>query len=289
MSTQSNVPFEGASALIFGGAKGIGRAVAIEWARRGAKVAIADIDEAAAAEAAEEIVSAGGKSIGFRADVLSEESIAEAAGKAKDTLGDVDIVMNNVGAILNGHPGDIPMSEWYRTFELNYFSIVRSNNVFLPGMLERGSGHIVNTASFAGLYPYAAGRIPYASSKAAVISLCENLALLVEPQGVRISCLIPGPTVTNIAEGMKNFTPDLPMYAGGSETVLILPQQLAVTLSDGMRDGRILIPADDAVWDIVHRRIDDPDAFVRGKIADFEKGDYGAPTIPENLLQLMKG
>jgi len=188
--------------------------------------------------------------------------------------------MNNVGAILNGHPLDIPLDEWYRIFELNYFSIVRSNSIFLPGMIERGRGCVVNTASFAGLYPYAAGRIPYASSKAAVISMTENLALMLEPQGVRMCCLVPGPVMTAIAEGMKNWTQDLPMYGPGSETTLLTTEETARKLSDEMEAGKIIIPSDDIAFDIIKRHADDPDAFVRAKIEQFAMGDAGMPKVP---------
>lgn len=287
MTESDNAPFAGANALIFGGAKGIGKAVALEWARRGARIAVCDIDAGSAQETAREIEDSGGRAIGIFADVLSQDSMDAAVADAEEMLGQIDIVLNNVGAILNGHPLDIPMSEWHRIFELNYFAVVRSNNIFLPKMLARGSGHIVNTASFAGLYPYAAGRIPYASAKAAIISLSENLALLAEPDGVRVSCLIPGPTVTGIADGMKDYTPDLPTYAGGSETSLIMPEQLAATLADGMREGRILIPADDGVWDTVQRCAADPDAFVRRKMDEFSRGEYGAPTIPDAIKKLL--
>ena len=280
MATTGEAPFAGASAIIFGGAKGIGKAVALEWARRGAQVAIADIDPDAAGGTADEIVGEGGEALGVAADVLSQVSMEEAAREAQAAFGPADIVMNNVGAILNGNPLDIPESEWYRIFELNYFSIVRSNAIFLPAMLERGSGHVVNTASFAGLYPYAAGRIPYASSKAAVISMSENLALLLEPQGVRVSCLVPGPVMTGIAQGMKDWTPDLPMYGPGSETALLTTDTAAKVLADGMRDGRILIPSDDIAFEIISRRAADPDAFTRSKIAGFASGDVGMPKMP---------
>jgi NAD(P)-dependent dehydrogenase (short-subunit alcohol dehydrogenase family) len=275
-----NEPFAGASAIIFGGAKGIGKAVALEWARRGARVAIGDIDPAAASETACAIAQEGGEAIGLAVDVLLQASMESAAHQAKAAFGPADIVMNNVGAILNGHPLDIPDSEWHRIFELNYFSVVRSNAIFLPGMLERGSGHVVNTASFAGLYPYAAGRIPYASSKAAVISMSENLALLLEPKGVRVSCLIPGPVMTSIAEGMKDWTPGLPMYGPGSETALLDTAEVASVLSDGMRDGRILIPSDAIAYEIIARHAADPDAFTRGKIESFAGGDVGMPKMP---------
>src|SRR4051794_31605988 len=111
---QPEAPFAGRHALIFGGAKGIGRGVALEWARRGAKLSVADIDAAAAQATAAAIVAAGGQAIGLVADVLSEASIQAAAAAAEAALGEVDIVMNNVGGMLNGHPEDIPMAEWQR-------------------------------------------------------------------------------------------------------------------------------------------------------------------------------
>lgn len=280
MAESAGIQFSGASAIIFGGAKGIGKAVAVEWAARGARVAVADLDGDAARQTADEIASGGGTAIAVTVNVLSHESMEEAALAAQAAHGPADIVMNNVGAILNGHPLDIPMDEWHRIFELNYFSIVRSNAIFLPAMIERGRGHVVNTASFAGLYPYAAGRIPYASSKAAVISMTENLALMLEPQGVRLSCLVPGPVMTSIAEGMKNWTPDLPMYGPGSETALLTTDGVAKTLSDGMRAGRIIIPSDDIAFDIIRRRAEDPDGFVRAKIEQFAGGDVGMPKMP---------
>lgn len=289
MSTADNAPFDGAHALIFGGAKGIGKAVALEWARRGAGVTVADVDEAAARATAGEIVATGGRGLGVHADVLSEASMAAAVDAAEAALGSLSIVMNNVGAILNGHPLDIPMAEWQRIFELNYFSIVRSNAIVLPRLLARGGGHVVNTASFAGLYPYAAGRIPYASSKAAVISMTENLALLLEPQGIAMHCLVPGPVLTAIAEGMANWTPDLPMYGPGSDLAMMLPGAVATVLSDGMREGRLLIPSDDEALAIIQRHAADPDGFVRGKIADFARGEAGMPRIPPELLPPSKG
>ena len=280
MTQLHDAPFEGESAMIFGGAQGIGKAVAIEWAKRGARVAVADIDADAARQTAEEIKSNNGSAIAIEANVLSQDSMEQAARMVQDAFGPIGIVMNNVGAILNGHPLDIPMDEWRRIFELNYFAIVRSNAIFLPTMIERGSGYVVNTASFAGLYPYAAGRIPYASSKAAVISMSENLALLLEPKGVRISCLVPGPVMTAIAEGMANWTPDLPMYGPGDETTLLSAEAVANTLSDGMREGRIIIPSDDVAFEISRRHAADPDAFVRLKRDQFARGEVGMPIMP---------
>lgn len=287
MSDDANAPFSGANALIFGGAKGIGRGVAMEWARRGARLAIADIDKDAANAVAKEIETAGGKAIGISADVLSEESIAGAAAAAEAALGQIDIVMNNVGGMLNGHPEDIPMREWQRIMDLNFFAAVRGVQHFLPGFLKRGSGHFVNTASFAGLYPYAASRVPYAAAKAAIISMTQNYAVYCEPQGIRVSCLIPGPVATQVMDSMTSWTENCPMRGPGTETTLMLPDAVARKLSDGMSAGEVLIPSDDIAWNIVQRWAAGPDAFVRAKISEFESGERGNPVIPEDIRKAM--
>lgn len=273
-------PFVGANALIFGGAKGIGKGVALEWARRRARVAIADLDSDAARETAAEIEAAGGIAIAVEADVTSDNSMSAAVAKAEADLGEIDIVMNNVGAALTGHPQDIPLDEWRRITELNYFGTLRSLELFIPKMIARGRGHIVNTASFAGLYPYAISRIPYAAAKAAVISLSENLAIYLEPQGIRVTCMIPGPVITDIMGTMKSWSDDCVLVGPGSEFALIMPQDAAVTLSDGMRDGRILVPTHEAVWDTLRQRSNSPDSFIRAKIAGYASGDLGRPALP---------
>lgn len=288
MSDPANAPFAGANALLFGGAKGIGKAVALEWAKRGAHLAIADIDEAAAKETAAEIEAAGGKAVGLAANVLKEESVAAAATQAEAALGEIDILLNNVGGMLNGHPEDIPFAEWHRMMDINYFAAVRGVQVFLPKFLARGPkngrrGHIVNTASFAGLYPYAASRIPYAAAKAAVISLSQNLAVYLEPQGIRVTCLMPGPVLTGVLDTMTSWTPDCPMRGPGAELQLMLPEDVAVELSDGMRDGKILIPSDPTAWGIVERWADAPDVFINGKIDDFARGEAGRPMLSDEL------
>lgn len=276
----SNAPFAGANALIFGSAKGIGKGVALEWARRGARLVIADIDQAAAAETAAEIERSGGKAVAIAADVTSDESMAAAAAAAEAAFGDINILMNNVGAALTGNPQDIPLSEWRRITELNYFGTLRALDIFLPKFLARGSGHIVNTASFAGLYPYAISRMPYVASKAALIALTESLAIYLEPKGIRVSCLMPGPVQTDILAAHTSWSRDCVLVGPGAEFALLQPADVGVTLSDGMRDGAILIPTHEQVWDTVKRWAQSPDNFIRDKIAGYARGDFGRPSMP---------
>jgi NAD(P)-dependent dehydrogenase (short-subunit alcohol dehydrogenase family) len=272
-------PFEGRSALIYGAAKGIGRAVALEFARRGARVAIADIDLASAAETAAVIVASGGRAASFRCDVHSELSVRETGIAAELALGDVDIVMNNVGGIVNGNPEDIPLGEWERIISLNLLSVVRSNAVFLPRMLARGRGHIVNTGSFAGLYPFAASRMPYVAAKAGVIALSESMALYLHPLGIRVSCLCPGPVMTNVMDSMKTWSTNVVMRGPGSGLTVKTVEEVATILADGMRDGRVIIPTHEEAWATLQQHAANPDAFIQGKIDEFARGDHGRPGL----------
>jgi NAD(P)-dependent dehydrogenase (short-subunit alcohol dehydrogenase family) len=287
MPDSTNAPFAGSTALIFGGAKGIGRAVALEWARRGARLAIADIDRGAAQATAAEIEAAGGTAFGLAANVLSDESVAETVAAAAERLGELDILMNNVGGMLNGHPEDIPMAEWQRMMDLNYFAAVRGVQAVLPAFAERGRGHIVNTASFAGFYPYAVSRIPYAAAKAAVISLSQNLAIYLEPQGVRVSCLIPGPVMTGVMDSMTTWTENCPLRGPGSSFELMLPEDVATVLSDGMREGKVMIPSDPAVWPMVERWAHGPDSYIEERIASFASGEVDRPIISDAVKARM--
>jgi NAD(P)-dependent dehydrogenase (short-subunit alcohol dehydrogenase family) len=274
-----SAPFDGANVLIYGGGQGIGQAVALEFARRGARVAIADINLAGAQETAAAISTAGGEAAAFACDVTREDSVGDVAGEAERRLGEIDIVMNNVGVILNGNPEDIPTAEWRRIVDLNLFSVVHSNQVFLPKMIARGRGHIVNTASFAGLYPYAANRIPYVASKAAVVAMSESLALYLRPLGVRVSCLCPGPVATGVMNSMKTWSENVAFRGPGSQYKVISPEQAAAILADGMRDGRVLIPTDEAVWADIQRHAASPDAYIQSKVDDFQRGEFGKPSF----------
>jgi NAD(P)-dependent dehydrogenase (short-subunit alcohol dehydrogenase family) len=270
--------FENKTALIFGAAQGIGRAVALEFARRGARIAIADINVAGAEETAASVAAAGGKAIALACDVAGEQSVVETARNAENRLGTIDILMNNVGVILSGNPEDIPTAEWRRIMDLNFFAAIHGIQAVSPKMIERGSGYIVNTASFAGLYPYAANRIPYAAAKAAVVAMSESLAVYLHPRGVRVSCFCPGPVATAVMSNMKTWSANVAFRGPGSQYEVITAEGAATVLADGMSDGRVVIPTDPKVWDVIRRHAASPDAFIQEKIDEFDRGDYGKPS-----------
>jgi NAD(P)-dependent dehydrogenase (short-subunit alcohol dehydrogenase family) len=147
-------------------------------------------------------------------------------------------------------------------------------------MIRRGRGHIVNTASFAGLYPYGANRMPYVAAKAAVIALSESLALYLHPMGIRVSCLCPGPVATRVMDGMKTWSENVAFRGPGSQYRVKTTQEVAAILADGMRDGRVMIPTDEKVWDVIKHHAAAPDTFIDEKIAEFARGDRGMPQRP---------
>jgi len=263
--------------LIVGAGQNIGREIALEFARRGTRVAVADINQSGAEETAALITDAGGRAIGLACDVGSEESVAGAVADAERFLGAIDVHMNNAGIIHSGNPEDFPPSEWERMFSINFFGAVRANAVVLPRMIARGCGYIVNTASFAGLYPYAINRIPYAASKAALVSMSENMALYLEPLGISVSCLCPGPTDTTSTRGMKPWSENVVMRGPGNKLVVKTQREVAGILADGMQEERILIPTHEEGWQTMRDHAAAPDAFVRGKVAEFAQGNSGLP------------
>lgn len=271
--------FDQQRVLIFGAAKGIGRAAALEFAARGAQIVVADVDEVNAQATAADIVDAGGRALGLTCDVSSESAMAATVAEAEKFLGDIDVVLNNVGIIMAGNPEDVPTAEWQRVMDLNFYPVVRSNELLLKKMLARGSGYIVNTASFAGLYPYAASRLPYAAAKAAVISLSESLALHVIPQGLRVSYFCPGPVMTGVSQGIKSWSDNAVMNGPGSQFGLLTAEAAATILADGMAAGRIFIPSHENVIDVMQQHAAAPDQFIFQKIDELQQGDYGLPVF----------
>jgi NAD(P)-dependent dehydrogenase (short-subunit alcohol dehydrogenase family) len=269
--------FQNKNALIMGAGHNIGRAIALEFARRGARVAVADIDKAGAEETADLISAAGGEATGIQCDVTNEESVAAAIAAAESFLGAIDVHMNNAGILHSANPEDFPIAEWQRMFNVNLFGGVRANAIMMPKMIARGQGYIVNTASFAGLYPYATNRVPYAASKAAIISMSENLAIHLIPLGIRVSCLCPGPTMTTMATGMKTMSDNVVMRGPGKDLAVKSQEEVAGILADGMEAERIIIPTHELGWETIKQRAASPDAFINAKIEEYARGGSGLP------------
>lgn len=258
---------EGKVAIVTGAASGIGRGVAHALGSRGARVVVADIDLEGAQAVTQEIEFAGGQALAQRVDVGEDGAFEQLRSTVIDAYGQVDIVMNNAGVITRGLPQFIPIEEWQRVINVNLFSVVRSHAAFLPGFIEQGSGHFVNTASFAGLMSYSYDRLPYVASKAAIIQISEGLALYARPLGIGVTVLCPGPVATNIGRNMPSFGPDTPTRGPGPQFQVRDPLEVGHEVVDAIQADRFLITTDDQVREILVSRAQDWDGYVARQIA----------------------
>src|SRR3546814_10773717 len=117
-------------------------------------------------------------------------------------------------------------------------SIVRSNHVFLPLFIAQGEGHIINTASVDGLFGFGYDRLPYAASKAAVVTLSEGLALYLRPKGIGVTCLCPGPVATEIGDAMNFFSENIDIHGAGEAFAMMDAADVGVMVRKAIQDDR---------------------------------------------------
>lgn len=258
---------QGKTAVIIGAATGIGKATVFALARRGVRVLMADINEKGMAEVVAEANAKDYTVSSTFCDVSRSEAFTELRETALNLFGSVDIVMNNVGVLTCGRPEDIPLSEWERILNINLMSVVRGVHCFMPDMIARQSGHIVNTASFAGLFPYAYDRLPYASSKAAIIAMSEGLALYLKPQGVGITCLCPGPVKTEIASTMKTWSKDIQLRGPGDQFEMQDAERTGEMVADAIIEDKFMLVTHPAVVESLLLRAADFDSFLDKQIS----------------------
>jgi NAD(P)-dependent dehydrogenase (short-subunit alcohol dehydrogenase family) len=246
-----------AAAVVTGAGSGIGRAAAHSFARRGTRVVVTDIDGDRAATVAAEL---GDQGVGARCDVTSVADLEAARDLALERFGQVDLVMNNVGVLAVGPVEAIPIEAWERTVDINLLGVVRSNLVFLPLLLDQGSGHIVNTASTAGLLPYGFDRLPYTATKHAVVGLSESLALYLRPRGIGVSCLCPAGVATNILEQITFYGEPAPPR--GPAFPVLDAETVGELVADGVSEDRFLILTAPEAADELREHGADIDAYL---------------------------
>ncbi len=252
-----SIDLANAVAVITGAGSGIGRAAAHSFARRGSRVVVTDIDGDRAATVAAEL---GDQGVGARCDVTSVADLEAARDLALERFGRVDLVMNNVGVLAVGPVEAIPIEAWERTVDINLFGVVRSNLVFLPLLLDQGSGHIVNTASTAGLLPYGFDRLPYTATKHAIVGLSESLALYLRPRGIGVSCLCPAGVATNILEQITFYGEPAPPR--GPAFPVLDADTVGEIVADGVSDDRFLILTAPEAADELREHGADIDAYL---------------------------
>lgn len=253
----------GKTAVVTGAASGIGRSSARSFASRGAAVVVSDIDLTGAEAVASQIRGDGGRAIAVCTDVADPAAFARLRDVTLAELGGVDLVMNNAAVISRALPDHTPDAEWERVLTANVMSVVRSNGAFLPALLEQGHGHIVNTASFAGLFGYSFDRLPYAASKAAVVQLSEGLALYLRPQGIGVTVLCPGPVVTGFGASIREIGPQTVTRGPGPQFPKIAADVVGEMVAEAVLANCFMLVTHDAVRDVLIRRAGDWDGFLR--------------------------
>ena len=229
------VELQGRVVAITGGARGIGRAIAEQLARAGARVGIGDIDGDAADATAGEI---GAGALGFALDVTDRASVESFADAVEDALGPIDVFVNNAGILLVGPFLEEDDSATERQLAVNVMGVVHGMRTILPRMQARGGGHVVNIASGAS-YITPKGEVSYSATKHAVLALTDGVREEVADSGIAITAVFPGLVKTELAEGTE------PPRA----TKWISPDDVAEGVVKGIRERRaeVFVPRELAV------------------------------------------
>jgi NAD(P)-dependent dehydrogenase (short-subunit alcohol dehydrogenase family) len=194
--------YEGAVAIITGGASGIGRALGEALSQLGAEVVLADRQIELAENVAACVRESGGSATAADVDVTDFAAMDRLVQNTLSAYGRLDYFFNNAGIGIGGDVRLYHLEDWYKVLDVNLRGVVHGIQAAYPVMLRQGYGHIVNTASMAGLMPMAGG-VSYAATKHAVVGLTTSLRVEAAPAGVRVSVLCPGVIDTPILEGGK--------------------------------------------------------------------------------------
>jgi 3-oxoacyl-[acyl-carrier protein] reductase len=188
---------DGKTALITGGAKGLGRAIALLFAREGADVGVLDISLPGARDTATRIAALGRSGVAVAADVGEPDQVGPAIGEAAAALGRIDILVNNVGIDTNAPVVSMPLAMWDDMIRVNLRSVFLCSKAVLPGMIERKFGRIINIASQLA-YKGAPEMAHYAAAKAGVLVFTRSLAYEVAEHNITVNAIAPGPIDTDL-------------------------------------------------------------------------------------------
>jgi len=226
-------------AVVTGAGSGIGRALARELARRGLRLALVDIDEAALRGVCDELAPLAEEVLAVHADVSMREQVASVRGQVEAKFGHADLLFNNAGVFTLAQPvWQKDPVRCRRLFEINYWGAVYGIQEFVPGFIERGAGHVVNTASMSGL-SIMAGLGDYAPAKHALVSLSEILRADLDAAGhtrIGVTLLCPAIVDTPMGRTAAALPADAPRPDG-----MLGADDVAVAAMEGIEAGRLYV------------------------------------------------
>jgi NAD(P)-dependent dehydrogenase (short-subunit alcohol dehydrogenase family) len=258
-------------AVVTGGGSGIGRSLCLALAAHGAAgVVVADLDAQGAGQVAAEIEADGHRALAVTTDVARESDATDLIARAEDAFGRVDLLCSNAGIIVGGGV-EVSDEAWSRIWAVNVQSHVSLTRAVLPGMLARGEGYLVYTASAAGLLTQL-GSAPYAVTKHAVVALAEWLSITYGDRGIAVSCLCPQAVSTNLGETSRRQvgadTPTTWSERGASAQAavdgVLTSDQVAACVIEALADERFLILPHPEVATYEQRRAQDRERWLRG-------------------------
>jgi len=261
---------EGRHVVVTGGASGIGRALAHRFAAEGARgVVVADLDAKGTRAVAAEV-----KGTAVPTDVADAAQVEALVAAAEAAHGPIDLFCSNAGI---GMPGgvEVPDADWDRIWRINVLSHVYGARAVLPSMLARGEGHLLHTASAAGLLNQI-GSAPYGVTKHAAVGLAEWLAITYGERGIRVSVLCPQAVRTAMTTG-DEAVGDVGVSAAGVDG-MIEPEVVADCVVEGLAAERFLILPHPSVQEYMRRKVDDYDRWISGMQRLQRKLGYVGPT-----------
>jgi 3-oxoacyl-[acyl-carrier protein] reductase len=191
-------PLEGKVALVTGASRGIGLAIAKSLSRMGAKIGLNGRDEKRLAMAAEELNKADGRAAAVSADLSRSEDIGPLVRKVQESLGPIEILINNAGTGYFGPVHEASEENWNETLDTNLKAVFLVSKAVIPEMIRLQTGHIINIASMAGKSAFAGGAI-YCASKWGLLGLTQCMAEDLRPHGIRVSAICPGSVNTEFS------------------------------------------------------------------------------------------
>ena len=252
---------DGAVAIVTGGGRGIGAALARALADAGARVVVADLDSANAEAVADGI---GAAAVGTGADVTAERDLRGLIALAEERFGPVDLFCANAG--IQGPIGFGDEDEWASIVDVNVMAHVRAARLLVPTWLQRGHGYFVATASAAGLLTQV-GAAPYSVTKHAAVAFSEWLSVTYGDRGIGVSCLCP--MGVNTAMLQAGLEADDPAMKASTDVVVgagdvLEPEQVAAAVLVALDEERFLVLPHPEVLEFSRRKADDYDRWIRG-------------------------